>query len=74
MELGLINLNNKDDLEKLSKEELINLVIDKSQEIKDFVDNIINYSQEELLEYQKGLKAIAGLAKSLIGISEVNNG
>ena len=74
MAFGLINLNSKDDLSKLSKEELINLVIDKRQAFKDFMDTIINYSQEELLEYQKELKAIAELGKFLIGISEVNNG
>jgi hypothetical protein len=62
MALGLINLNNKNDLEKLSKEELINLIIDRSNELKDLMDNIINYSEEELVEYQKELKAIREMA------------
>lgn len=73
MSLGLINLNNKDDLEKLSKEELVNLVIAQSKEIKEFADKIINFSEEELLEYQKELKAIAEAAKVFIAISGVQN-
>lgn len=74
MALGLINLNNKDDLEKLSKEELINLVIDKSQEFRDLMDKIINFSEKELLEYQKELKAIIEAAKVFIAISGGQNG
>lgn len=62
MALGLINLNNKNDLEKLSKEELINLIIGRSNELKDLIDNIINYSEEELIEYQKELKSIKEMA------------
>ena len=62
MALGLINLNNRNDLEKLSKEELINLIIDRSNELKNLMDNIINYSEEELIEYQKELKAIKEMA------------
>lgn len=69
MALGLINLNIKDDLLKLSKDELINLVIDKSQEIKNFMDKIIDYSEEELLEFQKELKAIKEAAKVFVAIS-----
>ena len=62
MVLGLINLNDRNDLEKLSKEELINLIIDRSNELKDLMDNIINYTEEELIEYQKELKSIKEMA------------
>ena len=62
MALGLINLNNRNELEKLSKEELINLIIDRSNELKDLMDNIINYSEEKLIEYQKELKSIKEMA------------
>lgn len=65
MALGLINLNDKNDLEKLSKEELINLIIDRSNELKDLMDTIINYSEEELLEYQKELKTVKYMASIL---------
>ena len=72
MALGLINLNNRNDLEKLSKEELINLIIDRSNELKDLMDNIINYSEEELIEYQKELKTIKEMASIFCLCTEGN--
>ena len=58
MSLGLINLNSKEDLEKLSKEELINLIIKREQNSKELIENLINFTEEELIEYQKDLQLI----------------
>ena len=56
--LGLVNLNNKDDLEKLSKEHLVNLFISVQKQKDELIERIINANESELLELQKELKAV----------------
>ena len=56
--LGLVNLNNKDDLEKLSKEQLAGLVISVQKQKDKLIERIINANESELLELQKELKAV----------------
>ena len=56
--LGLVNLNNKDDLEKLSKEQLASLVISRQKQTDELIERIITANEDELLELQKELKAV----------------
>ena len=56
--LGLVNLNNKDDLEKLSKEQLAGLVISVQKQKDKLIERIINANESEVLELQKELKAV----------------
>jgi hypothetical protein len=62
MALGLIHLNNKEHLGKLSKEELVDLVIDRNNELKRVMDLIVDYPEEELLEYRKQVKLFRGFS------------
>ena len=61
--LGIINLKNKNDLEKLSKEELIDLLAGQAKGLEELLLKIINYTEEELIAYQKEIKFFRGLAK-----------
>ena len=74
MALGLINLNSKEDLGKLTKEQLVDLVISGRKDLESVKDKILNYSEEELLAYQKELKAIREAAKVFVALCGVKNG
>lgn len=58
MALGLINLNSKEDLEKLTKEQLVNLFISVQKQKDELIEKIINANKKELLELQKELKLV----------------
>jgi hypothetical protein len=65
MALGLINLNNKDDLSKLGKEELIDILLDKNKQFKNIFDQMVNFSEKELIAFQKNLKTIIEVENKL---------
>lgn len=74
MALGLINLNSKEDLGKLTKEQLVDLVISGRKDLESVKDKILNYSEEELLAYQKELKGIRAAAEVFVALCGVKNG
>jgi ferredoxin-fold anticodon binding domain-containing protein len=74
MALGLINLNSKEDLEKLTKDQLINIIIGKNKTEKEDLEKVLNMSEKELIEYQKELKLIREFANAFVAVSGVNNG
>ena len=65
MSIGLINSNNRESLEKLSKEELIDILLDVNKQSKNILDKMVNFSEKELIAFQKELKTIIEVGNTL---------
>ena len=61
--LGLVNLKDKGSLEKLKKEQLIDLLISQVKTTDEILEKLLTLEEKELIEYQKELKLFGALAK-----------
>ena len=54
--LGIVNVNDRESLEKLSKKQLIKVVVQVNKAKDELIEKIVNLTEEELIEFQKDVR------------------
>ena len=63
--LGGMNVNDRESLEKLSKEQLVEVILQVSKAKDELIEKIVNLTEEELIEFQKDIRFWKAIIKIL---------